>query len=379
MEQVELPWSPAEVPPRAYGYGPPQLVIIGEAPGLNEEIEGRPFCGPAGNELFRQLYQTWGGPYGHFFTANEIEEWVTKSLPPFILANVFPHRPADNDPLNFFGARAESPWPARPYKLGKYIHPRAVGMVEALHALLRKVRPKLIIALGGTALWALRSTTEITKMRGNLLDSDHGKILPTFHPAYVLRQYQSRPTVLGDLKKAKGYLEGRVESPSQPTSRKLNPSLGDIEFFARRADLLGTVEPLSVDIENTMDTTPSRIWCIGFSIAGKAICVPFFHPITFQSYWKSAVEEASARMWCQWLLLLPMAKAFQNGLWDVQFLLRERWAIQPPLEDTFLLHHALFPELPRGLHDLVPTYLNVPEWKSAGRMKAKDRHDKEEG
>ena len=67
--------------------------------------------------------------------------------------------------------------------------------------------PNLIICLGNCSLWALAGRTGITKLRGTTLLATHTaadfKLLPTYHPSAILRQWDNRPTVIADLMKAK--------------------------------------------------------------------------------------------------------------------------------------------------------------------------------
>jgi uracil-DNA glycosylase family 4 len=88
----------------------------------------------------------------------------------------------------------------------KYVRREFEPQLERLGDEILNLDPNLIICLGNSALWAMAGRTGITKLRGTTLLSTHCvsgyKLLPTYHPAAVLRQWELRPTTLADLMKA---------------------------------------------------------------------------------------------------------------------------------------------------------------------------------
>ncbi len=140
-----------------FGEGNPDadLMFVGEAPGEEEDRTGRPFVGRAGKKL-DDMIKAMGLEREDVYIAN-----ILKSRPP---GNRTP-LPSEVD--------ACSPW---------------------LADQIRIIRPKVLVALGGpSAKWMLRTNVGITKLRGTwgvFTDGDLSiPIMPTFHPAYLLRNY----------------------------------------------------------------------------------------------------------------------------------------------------------------------------------------------
>ena len=144
------------------------LLFIGEAPGANEDEEGRPFVGKAGQLL------------------NKIIESIGFKREDVFIGNVNRCRPPQN--------RQPTPVEAatcRPFLL------REIAVV----------RPKVIVVLGNTATQNLLDTkVGITKIRGEFQDYFGVKVMPTFHPAYLLRDPSKKREVWEDMKKVRDEL-----------------------------------------------------------------------------------------------------------------------------------------------------------------------------
>lgn len=153
------------------------VVFVGEAPGAEEDREGRPFVGPAGQKL-DEIITAMGLDRGSVYICN-----VLKARPP-----------GNRDPLPDEVAMA-APW---------------------LACQLRLIAPKVIVALGGAAAkHLLETTTGITRLRGRMgqwqdPDSDLVvPVMPTFHPAYLLRNYtpETRRAMWEDMQQVIALLE----------------------------------------------------------------------------------------------------------------------------------------------------------------------------
>jgi len=159
-----------------FGEGSPQarLLFVGEGPGRDEDLQGRPFVGKAGELLDKMI-----GALG--FQRSEV-----------YIANIVKCRPPDN----------RTPTPAEAQRCLGYLR-RQIELI----------RPGVIVSLGATPLRELLGVqTGITKIRGQWqrLEMLGGiPVMPTFHPAYVLRQYTEdvRRAVWMDLQAAKGWLD----------------------------------------------------------------------------------------------------------------------------------------------------------------------------
>lgn len=157
-----------------FGEGNPTatLMLVGEAPGADEDQAGRPFIGRAGQLLTRMI------------------ESIELSRDEIYIANVLKSRPPDNR------------------------NPERDEMLACRPFLLRQiavVRPKLIVTLGNPATQALLDTkVGITRMRGIFHDYPYVagiRVLPTFHPAYLLRSPDKKREAWEDLKKVRDFLK----------------------------------------------------------------------------------------------------------------------------------------------------------------------------
>jgi uracil-DNA glycosylase len=155
-----------------FGEGDPDapIMFVGEGPGQNEDEQGRPFVGRSGDLLEKQI-QAMGFERSQIFIAN-----VVKCRPP-----------KNRTPL--------------------------ADEVEACSGYLRRqieiIRPQVIITLGGPAAKLVLGVSEgITRIRGTWHEYTGVEpavpVMPTFHPAYLLRQYttENRSKVWSDLKAA---------------------------------------------------------------------------------------------------------------------------------------------------------------------------------
>jgi len=147
-----------------FGEGSPtaELMFVGEAPGRDEDAQGRPFVGRAG-QLLTKMIEAMG------FAREDV-----------YIANVLKCRPPNNrDPA------PDEVDHCRPYLL------RQIELIG----------PKLICALGRHALRALTGYTGgITKVRGKPMEFLQWRVLPTFHPAYLLRNPPAKREAWDDLK-----------------------------------------------------------------------------------------------------------------------------------------------------------------------------------
>lgn len=154
-----------------FGEGNPKakLMFIGEGPGREEDRQGRPFVGMAGQLL------------------TKIIEAIRLRREEVYIANIVKCRPPEN----------RIPLPpeiaaCRPYLLGQ----------------IRQIGPKIICALGKTAAWALLNTeVPISQLRGKWFEYEGVRLMPTFHPAYLLRNPGDKRLVWEDMKKIRQALD----------------------------------------------------------------------------------------------------------------------------------------------------------------------------
>jgi len=155
------------------GQGAPDagLMFIGEGPGADEDLQGLAFIGRAGQLLTKMIAAI-------DMTREEV-----------FIANIVKCRPPGN----------RRPGPEECANCAPYL----ARQIEI-------IRPKVIVALGGTAAQYLLQTHDgITRLRGRFYPYRGAKLMPTFHPAYVLRNYtpDTRQKVYDDLRTARAELD----------------------------------------------------------------------------------------------------------------------------------------------------------------------------
>jgi uracil-DNA glycosylase family 4 len=145
-----------------------RLMFVGEAPGADEDASGRPFVGRAGQLL------------------NKIIEAIGMKREDIFIGNVNRCRPPQNRTPTHEEAATCKPFLLREIAI---------------------LRPDVIVVLGNTAMKNLLDTKEgITKLRGQFMDYKGIKVMPTFHPAYLLRDPSKKRETWEDMKKVREYL-----------------------------------------------------------------------------------------------------------------------------------------------------------------------------
>ena len=341
---------PADLPAEA----PCRIAWVGEAPGSEEvnPITGvpRPLIGPSGR-IFDAMLRTGN--------IERTDHWV---------GNVFDEKLPENNVAAWCSGMEEKRTWGEDYRLppigrAGFLRPEYLWHLDRLRAELEAVQPTLIVPMGATALWAFTGTDEIGKARGHVEQATRimrgTKVLPTYHPAFVMKSWKFFTVGVADMIKADAesyYPEVRHRA------RKLyiEPSLKDLEEW--RPKLL-QAPYLSVDIE----TGWGHLTCISFAPSPvEAICVPFVDlRKPNKSYWPTAEDELKAWDWVQELMESPIPKVGQFFQGYDAFWLLAKYGIRTMnlRDDTRLLHHALFPELPKDLGFLAARYENVGPWK----------------
>ena len=231
-----------------------KIAIVGEAPGKDEERIGRPFVGGAGKILDGMLLEAG---------IDRRDCYIT---------NVMHIRPVNND----FGEFYEDAGRKIPGKL-------LIDGNDRLLQELNVVKPNVVIALGNEAMKSLTGKIGITKYRGSILQmiatavpgiARQGiggtiqyerfpvhymlKVVPTIHPAAIMRQWELRPLAVMDLRRALEESESSKLIPTYRTWKKIE-TLSELET---KVDLYLThAKYISFDIE----TCNNQISCISFA------------------------------------------------------------------------------------------------------------------
>lgn len=359
--------SPAAAFAHTCGPRDAKIVIVGEAWGEHEQmLGGTPFVGWSGFELSRMLHEaglTDTAPLAPRAYSSIMQlDWWSKQ--PFLLTNVLAFRPPDNKLDGLCSPKAEV---GKDYSLpamgkGGYLRPEYLGELERLREELAAHPRHCVIALGATATWALMREPKITAVRGVASASTLVpglKILPTYHPAGVLRNWKWRPIALADLMKV-AIREGKFPEIKRPERTVIiNPTLSELRAWLAQ----GRPLRMSCDIE----TKNKQIEMVGLARSrSDAIVIPFIdRSKPGYNYWPTVAEECEA-----WeLLRVPLAdpgveKIGQNFLYDLQYFWR-RSPIRPfgVAEDTMLLSHSMFPEMQKSLGFLGSLYTAEASWK----------------
>lgn len=282
-------------------------------------------------------------------------------------ATIFPEAPPSNDIQKWCVGKAALPksYDFPPVARGKYLNPIRLQQVQSFLSELSSHSANVIVALGNTPLWALTGLTGIANYRGALALTPYGKVLPTYHPGYIFQSWSDRPVLIADLVKAR--LHSNSKDYSRPQRHILiRPTLEEIynfeETYLKRADLI------SVDVE----TKHGQITCISFACSSdRSIVIPFWDSSRPDgNYWPSAHHEFLAKSVVRRVLNSPIPKLFQNGMYDIQYCLRERMPVNRPEHDTLILQHAAFPELKKSLGFLGSIHTDEPAWKLMRKEKA---------
>src|SRR4029079_675474 len=158
-----------------FGVGNPDadLMFVGEAPGVDEDVQGVPFVGRAG-QLLTKIIEAIG------LTRDEV-----------YIANVIKCRPPGN----------------------RNPEPDEVATCEPfLFRQIDAIAPKVIVALGTFAAKTLLQTADpISRLRGRVFDYRGAKLIPTFHPAFLLRSPDRKRDVWDDMKKVRVLLQDPAE------------------------------------------------------------------------------------------------------------------------------------------------------------------------
>lgn len=330
-----------------------KIALVGEAYGEQEERQRMPFVGPAGYELNRQLE----------------EAGIARAS--CLVTNVFNVRPKPtNDIANLCCGKKECGHNLPPLAQGKYIRAEYLPELERLYQELLEFSPTVIVALGGTAAWATLGNGSISRVRGAVApgaallgDFPLGKVLPTYHPAAVLRDYSLRPVTLLDLMKARREAEfPEIRRPEREVW--IEPSLAEIELFFN--EHIASARRLAIDIETAGD----QITCFGVAPhPGIALVIPFVdNRKPGRNYWPDLASELMAWEWVRRICDTDIPKVGQNFQYDMAFLWRRYGIPVRRVEhDTMLLSHAAMPESPKGLSFLGSVYTNEASWKLMNR------------
>lgn len=312
---------------RVEGFGPPnaKIMIIGEAPGSEEEKIGRPFVGSSGNLLSSCLANAG---------IKREDCYIT---------NVVKVRP-----------------PANKLKRLKELNLTIESFYGELWEEVMRINPNVIVPLGNIPLKAVTGLDSISKWRGSILKDRVGnKVIPSFHPAACMRMWTWVYILTHDLKYK---VKPESEFPKIKYKKRemiINPPF---DLIMAKLDEYKKEEYSSVDIETFWNAPVIR--CFGISPSEtEALCIPLVKGFT--PVWTTSKE---SMIWEGIRKVVKVTKVIaQNAQFEMTQLLQWLGGRMPLWMDTMRAQALVYPEFPHGLDFLNSIYTDIPYYKDDGK------------
>lgn len=342
-----------------------KIVIVGEAPGEQEAKSLLPFVGPSGEELTKMLADAGINRADCYLTnvvlvrppGNDIEAWVHKKPK-------FSGKPSKKETAK--GILRDQYVPYRGWMVRHFIRDNHQQLIKDI----TDIKPNVVIAMGNVALWALCNVKpSIAKWRGSTLISDvipGLKVIPVYHPAFILRMWAHRKISVQDLRRAKGESLSPVYTPPpwdfipEPTFEQAYKWLHDLYLKLEAGEKV----KMTADIE----CAGGKLLCVGIGISRyKALCLPFYKDR--ELYWP--LEQAVV---LNFLLIKVLSHANarvcnQNIPFDLQWLVRDLLCYPNIDHDTMVGQSVLFPGTKMSLDYLASMYCQQYRyWKDDGKF-----------
>ena len=354
------------------GDGPPaaRIMLVGEAWGAEEERTGLPFQGSSGQELNRMLHDA-GIMRSECYATN-----IVNARPPF------------NDIEKWVVVKRKDIQPDMIQMRDRWVAPTVLAGFHRLLQEIHNVKPNIILALGSTALWALNGAWGITKWRGSQLacaiprelyapgtlgpldEPWRGKLIPTLHPALVLRDFSQRQIVVNDLKR--GLRERDTAEYSNIPKWRFEVAPSRDECVGRLSRLIALADESSeLWLDFDIETAAGHIECVGISWSREeALIIPLMCREDKAGYWPTAEAEAEIVFLLYRLLTHRNVRVrWQNGLYDAQYTYRHWHFVPRGAQDTMIAHHSVFCGLPKSLAFQASMYCDhYVYWKDDGKV-----------
>jgi len=311
-----------------------KLMLLGEAPAIEEERALKPFVGASGRELDKILREVG---------INRSELWIS-NVSKFAV------------PALEKGKKI--PFHIRCQQAGIDLDQQLSDLRNEIHS----INPNCILALGGTALWSLTGFKKITDYRGSILLGMGKKCIATYHPAHLLHSegaettdYYNRQIMLFDFKRAKAQSAfPEINRPSRNLQICKN-SAQLYDFIQRHR----TFNSIAVDIE-AHDCIPI---CIGLAFTrSEGITLPLWN----DKGQISSDHISSWRLIANLLYNSKINKIGQNFKYDQDKITRLGLPIDKLYSDTMLKAFTINPELPKNLAFNTSIYTEEPFYKNEG-------------
>jgi DNA polymerase-1 len=306
-------------------------MLIGEAPGREEERSGRVFSGAAGQLLDKCLERAG---------LNPSELYIT---------NAVKCRPPEN--------RAPERIEAK------------ICAAEYLTAEIEEIRPSHILLLGNAALQAVARKSGITKHRGVRLDikgqPKSRTIMAAFHPAYALRNPGVHPTLQEDIRRFARAIRGEFQVV--PVRKRYVATAAGLRHVIQLLENAPDGTVVSYDVENRYRPWDSdwSIQCLGLSLDGEvSYVIPLYHPESpFRRKWTQLLGHLRGPLTRPGLKLVGQNAKHDNvQLAGAGIFLEHRF-------DIMLAAHLLDENRPKNLGFLSQTYLGADVYKGSLDLK----------
>jgi DNA polymerase len=326
------------------------IAIVGEAPGEQEEKQGRPFIGPSGAELDRALRMAG------------IQRKNT------LVTNVLLCRPPGNK-LDLFLTSINK----RNQEAAKSAKEKGEKPPEPIPSPIECCRPRLqgelvghrnVITLGKVAMRAVTgSEVSIMAVRGAVMtfpeteETEERLVMPTIHPAFVLRQQRWSHVFRNDIGKAARWFKGQVDW--EPPAITYQPSPDQLREFLKKPEIL------AFDLETDgIEPLTARIRCVGVGTGTEVYICGFLSKDGVSHFYAPDVEQEVKAVLIEWLADQRRFKTSWNGGSYDRTVLEQQWGVTVRSNiDGILIHRNVESELPHGLAYAASMYTTAPAWK----------------
>jgi len=323
------------IPPR--GKKDAKYIIVGDQPGRLDIMNGRPFAGMDGTELFDCL---------NIAGINKADCYLTYVIKDCdeIISNYISFNP----------------------RKGTTVTEKGQVYIDELAQELSSCTGKVIIALGNIPLYALADRVGVTKWRGSVISPTlvSGKLLiPSNHPNTIWLQYTNKRLLIYDLKRAKEVAEDRWHPLER--SITIRPTYLQSLQFLKTCELWGKLgNPIAYDIE--VDVFNGEMTCISFAYTSTdVISIPF----TFENGdYFTPPQEADILIKIARILEDPDIPILgQNLVFDCTYMMRKYGIKTTNIHDTMVAQKTLLTDYPVGLHFICSMYTDIPYYKDDGK------------
>jgi len=313
-------------------------IIVGDAPGKQETIYGRPFVGPSAVAAVEAIGAcgkerhdvAWTNVCGCRFPNDNEKEFTAKL------------KKQNRSRKNKSPTPMECCRPRLEHELSQYSN---------------------IISFGSLATKAvLPGNPSLSAVRGGPTSNNGFKILPTFHPAYALYNMIWKPIFWRDVAKAFRHFEGKLnwKNPKRiffPSGTYLH------EFIQRCRDSRRAV---AYDVEtDALEPLTAGLRCIGLGTEDEVLLVPLLSIDGVTKFYLPAEEKEIRRLLSEFFVDPTICKVGHNAGYYDRIVIEQHFNVTPtPLVDTILLHRLAEGEYPHGLGYIGSVLTDVPAWKA---------------